>query len=66
MKTALPALERLVVFSGDSSDVSKHLQHNVQLWRWINGAFGMLKDEPLAFDTQQDYWYRTDRRIVAA
>ena len=56
----------LASLSGDSSDVSRHLQRNVQLWRWINGAFGMLKDETLAFDTQQDYWYRTDRRIVAA
>jgi hypothetical protein len=66
MKVTVPALEPLVILSGDSSEVSKHLQHNVQLWRWINGAFGMLKDETLAFDTQQDYWYRTDRRIVAA
>ena len=66
MRVKLPSLETLVTLSGDSSGVSKHLQHNVQLWRWINGAFGMLKDETLAFDTQQDYWYRTDRRIVAA
>jgi hypothetical protein len=66
MRIALPPLESLVALSGDASEVSKHLQHNVQLWRWINGAFGMLKDERLAFDTQQDYWYRTDRRIVAA
>ncbi len=66
MRIALPPLEALVGLSGDTSDVAKHLQHNVQLWRWINGAFGMLKDETLVFDTQQDYWYRTDRRIVAA
>ena len=45
MKVALPPLEALAGLSGDSSEVSKHLQHNVQLWRWINGAFGMLKDE---------------------
>ncbi len=44
MKTTLPSLETLAAFSGDSSDVSKHLQHNVQLWRWINGASGMLGD----------------------
>ena len=66
MKVHVPPLVRLVALSGDASDDSRHLQRNVQLWRWISGAFGMLRDETLAFDTQQDYWYRTDRRIVAA
>ncbi len=66
MKVTLPSLENLVALESDGSEASRHVQHNIKLWRWINGAFGMLKDERLPFDPVEDYWYRTDRRLVAA
>lgn len=36
MSIDLPLLESLASLSGDSSEVSKLRQYNVQLWRWIN------------------------------
>lgn len=66
MKVTCPSLEDIVALSGDASAGSRHLQHNGHLWSWINGAFGILTDETLAFDTQEGYWHRTDRQIVTA
>lgn len=41
MNVTLPTLETLVALEAESGPTTPYLQHNVMLWRWINGASAM-------------------------
>jgi len=45
-------------------DGDKHVDHNFDIWRRINGAVVMLSDSKLTFNPVDEYWRMPERRIL--
>ena len=62
----LPALNDVIARYDAEEKVREHARHNHNFWRWIQGGLALVRKSPLAFDPIRDYWYCTERRLLAA
>ena len=59
MKLTLSPLRGLLALESEGGDVSAYIEHNVVLWRRVNGALETLTDEALLLEARPESWFRT-------
>ena len=47
-------------------ELEEHVLHNLNYWRWIRGGLALTKPSPLEFDPIEDYWHKTERRVLCS
>ncbi len=63
---ALLAFDEAIQLYETRDAVRDYAQHNHNYWRWIQGGLALVRKSPLDFDPIDEYWYCTERRILAA
>ncbi len=47
-------------------EIRRHVVHNLTYWRWIHGALALVRRFPVDFEPIEEYWHRTERRLLVA
>ena len=65
-KTSLPKFRQAISLYESDETARDYAAHNHGYWRQIHGGLALVRKSPLTFDPIQDYWYCTERRLLAA
>ena len=62
----LPDLDRLIPSFESNPQLRSHVEHNVAIWRTIHGSLELTRKYRQDFDPREEYWFRTERRVLAS
>jgi MoxR-like ATPase len=62
----LPEFAHVIEQYQCDEEVRTYTQHNHSYWRWIHGGLALTRKSPVNFDPRSEYWYCTERRLLAA
>jgi len=65
-KTSLPEFGQAIGLYESDETARDYAAHNHSYWRRVHGGLALVRKSPLSFDPIQDYWYCTERRLLAA
>lgn len=64
--THLPDFDQAISLYESDDTARDYAAHNHGYWRQIHGGLALARKSPLTFDPIQEYWYCTERRLLAA
>jgi MoxR-like ATPase len=64
--TKLPEFDQVIASYDADPKVREHAGHNHAFWCWTHGGLALVRKGPFEFDPRVDYWYLTERRLLAA
>ena len=62
----LPSLDGLLERYHNDTAFREYAEHNHDLWSWTHGGLELVRRSPMSVDPIEDYWARTERRVLVS
>lgn len=66
LASGFPSLETILPAFDSGRQIRLDVENNLEHWRTIHGSLDLARKYRLDFNPREEYWYKTERRVLAA